>query len=152
MCAAKSGSYMYRMVSTELIYLLASKPPIDLQLHKRFINANFTVEEKQAPCIGIGTRNINNKSRCKKSEEEIRTPIGLSNFKPKLASLSLATDQKCESCSAEIIGSEWFPVDAAIRYCGYVSHGKTAHLVGILGFSESVHLIMSRNGWFRSQF
>ncbi|KAF7384832.1 hypothetical protein HZH66_011918 [Vespula vulgaris] len=90
MCAAKSGSY------------------------SGYVSVSH-VEEKQAPCIGIGTRNINNKSRCKKSEEEIRAPIGLSNFKPKLASLSLATDQKCEdpfyqgrlvfrSCSAEIIG------------------------------------------------
>ncbi|KAL2736788.1 LOW QUALITY PROTEIN: hypothetical protein V1477_008142 [Vespula maculifrons] len=73
MCAAKSGSYSdYCIAWYRQICVLTSEPPIDLQLHKRFINGNFTVEEKQAPCIGIGTRNMNNKSRCEKSEEEIR--------------------------------------------------------------------------------
>ncbi|KAF7389778.1 hypothetical protein HZH68_011635 [Vespula germanica] len=93
------------------------------------------------------------------------------NFKAKFASLSLATDQKCECDKGTRFSITFltvqslkrvalekitgFPVDAAevstaIRHCEYVGLGETAYLAGILGFSEFVHLIMTGNGWFRS--
>ncbi|KAF7401491.1 hypothetical protein HZH68_007311 [Vespula germanica] len=98
------------------VYLISSKPPktkkqpktpspiagilfiftnVQQEANSRlifnFINAgNSTVEEKQAPYIEIGTRNINNNRE--KSKEAL---IGHSNFKAKLVSSSLATDEKC---------------------------------------------------------
>ncbi|KAL2726389.1 hypothetical protein V1477_016451 [Vespula maculifrons] len=138
------------MASTEPICVFVSEPPIDLQLHKR---REFYSERK----TGTLHRNRNQRYKQQIVTREVRR--GNPRSKPnshhrvlpqrRSASVSYPLFPSYEISVTEhdtMSGSPWFPVDsagvsAAIRYCGYVSRDKTAHLAGILGFPESVHLI-----------
>nr|KAF7400242.1 hypothetical protein H0235_015979 [Vespula pensylvanica] len=77
----------HRMASTKPICVLASEFPIDLQLHKRreFYSGRKT---------GTLHRNRIQKYKQQIVTREVRR--GHSNFKAKLISSSLATDEKCE--------------------------------------------------------